>query len=657
MSTFGGSKAITENSALASKHPIASRKVIFSIVGICLWFGIVAGLGERLLYHIFPRPVGGNDLWYSALADLLLFSALSIPTVTLGLFGWRARLHQIAFFLCAAVFALVCLFVVWPPFGHRLGQMALLSGGALLVALVATGLFWRFPSPLTVLGKATLPVLVVYALIYIGGGAWWARHEENLKTAALRPGRNAPSVLLIIMDAVGANHLSTYKYSRDTSPHLTELASRSVVFEKAVAPSSWTLPSHASMLTGRLPTEHRAGEYEWRLDGRFPTLAEVFQKNGYRTAGFSGNALLFNRRVGLARGYIHFEDGSLLQRLLQTTLGERIQTRLARANIIDNLAGRQDAGEISQNALRWIRQGSGPFFVTINYFDAHEPLLPPAAYFHRFSRRQFPPKGQYNWPEDVQLSPAEVKDEVDAYDASIAYIDEQFSALMEQLKASGLLSNTIVVVTADHGQEFQEHGFMFHGKGLYWNLLHAPLLISWPGHVPSGERISTPVALQSLPATLLKMAGIIKYPFPGPSLTDLWTTPASAQTWPAPVSELAEMGASPRFPSYHGAMKSVVTMQWHYVQGGKAGQELYACCDGEQRDLASTAFGASIGSAFQQLLRRSEPVTSDALRAALRQRIQDGAAQQPGPVPVNNTEKLANRKRMNDQLHALGYVR
>lgn len=610
-----------------------------------------------MLYFLFPRTVGGNDLWYAAFADVLFFLALSVPTLVVGGFGWHAHLPKIAFFLCAALFALDCLFVLWPPFGHRLGQMALLSGGALLFALVATGLFWRFPSPLTALGKATFPVLMLYALIYLGGSAWWSSHQENVKTAALRPRPGAPNVLLIIMDAVGANHLSTYGYVLNTSPHLSNLASRGLLFEKAVTPSSWTLPSHASMLTGRLPTEHHAGEYEWRLDGRFPTLAEFFQKNGYRTAGFSGNALLFNRRVGLARGYIHFEDGSLLQRLLQTTLGERIQTRLARANIIDNLAGRQDAGEISRNALRWIRHGSRPFFVTINYFDAHEPLLPPTAYFHRFSSRQSPPKGQYNWPEDVQLSPTEVKDEVDAYDASIAYIDEQFSAFMNQMEASGLLRNTIVVVTSDHGQEFQEHGFMFHGKGLYWNLLHAPLLISWPGHVPGGERIPTPVALQSLPATLLSMAGIIKDPFPGPSLTNLWTRPASAQTWPAPVSELAEMGASPRFPSYYGAMKSVVTSQWHYVQGGKSGQELYACCDAEQRDLASTAFGASISSAFQQLLQRSEPVTPDGLRTALRQRLQYGAAKQPGPVPVNNKEKIAHRERMNDQLHALGYVR
>ena len=641
--------------AQADTQPTA-RKLVLSVLGTCLWFGIVAGLAERLLYRFFPGTSGGNDLWYDALADLLLFAGLAVPIIITGLFGWRRHLPQVTFFFCSALFALDCLFVIWPPFGHRLGQMALLSGGALAIAIIATALSLRFSSSLTVFKGMTLPVLLIYALAYVGGGAWWTHRQEKLESAALTARAGSPNVLLIIMDAVGANHLSTYSYARDTSPHLSEFAGRSLLFEKAVASSSWTLPSHASMLTGRLPTEHHAGEYDWRLDGRFPTLAEAFQRAGYRTAGFSGNTLLFNRRVGLARGYIHFEDGSLLERLLQTTLGQRIQTRLVRANIIDNLSGRQDAREISHDALRWLRRGSAPFFVTINYFDAHEPLLPPPAYFHRFSTLQSPLKGQYNGPEDVHLSPSEVKDEVDAYDATIAYIDEQLSDFLQQLEAAGLLQNTIVIVTSDHGQEFQEHGFMFHGKGLYWNLLHVPLIISWPGHLPGGEHISTPVALQSLPATLQAMAGITSDPFPGPSLADLWTSPADAQNWPAPVSELAEMGASPRFPSYYGAMKSVVTPQWHYVQGGKSGQELYACCDEEQRDLVATALGGGVGSAFRQLLQESPPVTSERLQAALRQRILQSGLKQPPETTATAKQKSTNRQRMNDQLHALGYV-
>lgn len=626
---------------------------LLAVVATCLWFGLGAALAERLLYRFFPGTSGGNDLWYDALADLLLFSALAVPILIVALLGWRRHLLKITFFFASALFALDCLFVIWPPFGHRLVQMVLLSGGALAIAGLATALFLCFPSPAAWFGKATLPLLLVYGLTCLGGGAWWASHQEKVKTAALHPRAGSPDVLLIIMDAVGANHLSTYGYARDTSPHLSEFASHCLFFEKAVAPSSWTLPSHASMLTGRLPTEHHAGEYDWRLDGRFPTLAEEFQKNGYRTAAFSGNTLLFNRRVGFGRGYIHFEDGSLLERLLQTTLGQRIQSRLVRSNIIDDLAGRQDARQISQDALRWMRHGSTPFFVTINYFDAHEPLLPPPSYFHRFSARQSPLRAQYSWPGDVQLSASEIKDEVDAYDASIAYIDDQIAVLMQRLEAAGLLKNTIVVITSDHGQEFQEHGFMFHGRGLYWDLLHAPLLISWPGHLPNGARIPTPVALQSLPATLLRMAGIAPDPFPGPSLTDLWTAPGLAQNWPAPISQLAEMGASPRFPSYYGAMESVVTPQWHYVLGGKRGQELYACCDDEQRDLATTAMGAAVTPVFRQLLKEDRPLTADAFRTALRERLL-----RPGTGPADElpVKKASNRERMNRQLRALGYA-
>ena len=636
--------------------PRANRGAILSVLGTCLWFGILAGLAERLLYHFFPGTTAGNDLWYDSLADLLLFTGLVVPLLIAGLIGWRRHLAKIAFFFCSGLLALDCLFIVWPPFGHRLGQMAWLSGGALAIAVLASGLFLRFHPRLTAFGRISLPVLLIYALLYLGGSAWWAAHEENVHIAALHSREGSPNVLLIIMDAVGANHLSTYGYGRNTSPYLSEFAARGVLFEKAVAPSSWTLPSHASMLTGRLPTEHHAGEYDWRLDGRFPTLAEAFQHAGYRTAGFSGNTFLFNRRVGLARGYMHFEDGSLLERLLETTLGERIQTRLARANILRDHAGRQDAREISQDALRWMRRGSRPFFVTINYFDAHEPLFPPPGYFHRFSSLPSPPPGQYNWPEDVQLPPAQLTAEVDAYDASIAFIDAQLSAFMEQLEAAGLLNNTIVVITSDHGQEFQEHGFLFHGKGLYWDLLHAPLIISWPGHIPAGGRISTPVALQSLPATLMTVAGVAADPFPGPSLAPLWGTNAPAQAWPAPVSELAEMGSSPRFPSYYGAMKSVVTPQWHYVEGGKSGQELYACCGEEQRDLAATPLGSSISSAFRQVLQKPGPVTAEDLQAALRQRVLQTAMGQPAQASNTAPRKVSNRQRMNDQLHALGYV-
>jgi hypothetical protein len=152
------------------------------------------------------------------------------------------------------------------------------------------------------------------------------------------------------------------------------------------------------------------------------------------------------------------------------------------------------------------------------------------------------------------------------------------------------------------------------------------------------------------------MAGAGTKPFPGPSLADLWTTSAAAQSWPAPVSELAEMGVPP-FPSYYGPMTSVVTPQWHYVKGGKSGQELYPCCNDEPRDLASTPLGASLSIVFQQMLRGNGPITPELLRSELRERLQQRSLKGGVPALPSGQQNSANRQRMNDQLHALGYVR
>ena len=229
------------------------------------------------------------------------------------------------------------------------------------------------------------------------------------------------------------------------------------------------------------------------------------------------------------------------------------------------------------------------------------------------------------------------------------------SVFLKQLEAEGWLKNTIVVVTSDHGSEFQEHDFMFHGKALYWNLLHAPLVINWPGHLPAGKRISAPLPLQSLAATLLKMAEIPNPSLPGQPLTDFWTNPVPPQDWPVPISELAAMGP-PLFPSHYGAMKSVVTPEWHYVLGGKSGHELYTCCDDEQRNLATTTRGSLVASSFRQLLKDKRAFTSAGLRAALEQVAQTPVTQKSHRQPANELQNGSNNERMDELLRALGYV-
>jgi arylsulfatase A-like enzyme len=346
---------------------------------------------------------------------------------------------------------------------------------------------------------------------------------------------------------------------------------------------------------------------------------------------------------------MHFEDGSWLHKLSEANLGARIHNLLARMHLLHDVLGRQDAQAITSHALRWIDSGSQPFFITMNLFDVHEPFMPPPEYFHRFSQRT-KPLDQFYWPQDVQLSPQQIQDEIDAYDGCIAYTDDQIAAFMGQLRRRGVLDHTIVIVTSDHGEEFQEHGFMFHSKGLYWELIHAPLILYAPGNaaVPPAARIVTPVALQSLPATMLHLARASVNRFPGPSLDPLWSARSPAN-WPYPVSELASFGTSPLFPSYFGPLKSIVTAKWHYIEGGKFGEELYPCCGNEVSNQAASAGGKLMAQDLRQILGSTESPRVGIAASAIQQNV-------PARPVLNPKQLAADRQKMNDQLRALGYT-
>jgi arylsulfatase A-like enzyme len=153
-------------------------------------------------------------------------------------------------------------------------------------------------------------------------------------------------------------------------------------------------------------------------------------------------------------------------------------------------------------------------------------------------------------------------------------VDAQVGVLLEQLKQRGMDQNTMIVILSDHGESFGEHGLFQHLNALYWEAIHVPFIIYWPGHVPAGLRVDRPVSITSLPASLLDLAGMDPGLFPNPSLVKLWENPTIE--WPDPVAELAQIPWSPtQNPSAHGAMKSVITKQWHYIVHEKFGAEIY----------------------------------------------------------------------------------
>src|SRR5579864_6671818 len=177
--------------------------------GLCLWFGAFCGLAERVCYHFSPAPLGVDDLWWAALADLIFFSLLAVLFFALCLLMRRVRFELVAFFVCAALLMAECISIASPAPGHAArGSIA-----ALISATVLTFVFSLVRRPVTWFGAVTLPVLALYLLIYLAAAPTQRKESESAHASA-QPG--APNVLLIIVDTLEADHLSTYGYARLT---------------------------------------------------------------------------------------------------------------------------------------------------------------------------------------------------------------------------------------------------------------------------------------------------------------------------------------------------------------------------------------------------------------------------------------------------------
>src|SRR6185437_5209514 len=426
--------------------PPKFRPPLFSIgdfLLISLWWGVLTGLGEGYL----PNTYIWRDLMRAGVEiEPLLF--LGAALVLIALKRRRALNHldlTQATFLFSGLTLFACL--SRSPFASPviIGLLTTITAASLLAFL------WLLRGPFLVRWqKRTLPVLLLLALWCIVGFPLKQRiHErralEKLPTAAA----GAPNVLVVVVDTLRADHLSTYGYARPTSPHLTQLAAQGTLFENAIAPSSWTLPVHASLLTGLYPHEHHVDNSGAVMGWDNPVLAAEFRARGYRTAAFSANTLLFCRRRGFGRGFIHFEDDfqSLGSSFAQTFYGDLIKHLLFQLQWKRDLFGRRRAEQINQHALRWIDGGHGPFFVFLNYMDVHDPYRPPEPYLHRYTKmRDAGSRASEHWEWFEHLTPQQRQGVGDAYDGAINYVDDQLQELMQHLRQRGLDRATLVVI-------------------------------------------------------------------------------------------------------------------------------------------------------------------------------------------------------------------
>jgi len=322
---------------------------------------------------------------------------------------------------------------------------------------------------------------------------------------------------------------------------------------------------------------------------------------------------------GLERGFRDYEDYvvSLGQMAADSSLIKIVATNYRRRRLLENdeHLNRKAAERINDQALRWLaREGGRPFFIFLNYFDAHAPYLPPRPFDTRFGpgRRwgKYSPLYHWLWDPSVgdrDLTAEEVREETDAYDGTLAYLDQQVGVLLEELPRRGFLENTLVVITSDHGEEFGEHRVFEHGQSLYLPSLHVPLLVVMPGRVPAGKRIAAAVTLRDLPATAVDLLGGGKEsPFPGRSLARYWAGSSDEGQDKEPlVAEVSRTRWQRRwFPASKGDMKSLVHRGMHYIRNGDGVEELYdvARDPWERHDLARSDEGREMLSEFRATL-------------------------------------------------------
>jgi arylsulfatase A-like enzyme len=347
--------------------------------------------------------------------------------------------------------------------------------------------------------------------------AWLACAIAAVCTACSAAPR--PNVVLITLDTTRADHLSAYGHRRHTSPRIDALATEATLYLNARSTSSWTLPAHASIFTGKFPTSHGARydpegplDLDSGIDNRShirargvspheETLARRLARAGYATAGFAGGPWLL-RVFGLAAGFEHWDDDGILN----------VRGRKAE-DLLRAVTGWLDAREAKADAR--------PFFLFVNFFDPHFPYDPPLPWAREF----LPARVEIDKLDRVQWDAL--------YDAEIRYADDHVGLLLDSLRERGVYDDTLVIVTADHGEMLGEHGDWGHNGILFEPLVRVPLLVKPPG--PARARVDErPIQLHALYHLVLETAGI------EPSAPPAEAEPVLAEVWHPPHPGIGE---------------------------------------------------------------------------------------------------------------------
>ncbi len=362
---------------------------------------------------------------------------------------------------------------------------------------------------------------LVLAVLVVGAVAFWQAMS----------GRRPPNVILITIDTLRADHLGAYGYPRPTSPSFDAFARDGILFRRAFSQAPETNPSLSSLMTSRYPHETKVLRNFHLLSAEVSTLAEILRDKGWRTAAIVSNYSL-RRGSGLEQGFDAYDD------------------RMEDPNGTTGIAAVQrTATHTTAAATAWLRQDRAQrFFLWVHYMDPHAPYAPPTPYDTMFTDS---PLGEHKALPLLTLGDfmrgrnlggipynARLKDHVDLqyyvaeYDGEIRFLDDSLGELLREIGSLGLLDNSLVIITADHGEGMGEHDFFFnHTEFVFTGSIHVPLVIRLPASVVRGRQVEVPVGLIDVFPTVLAVLGIEAPPgTKGHSLLDPQPRPVLSAT-------------------------------------------------------------------------------------------------------------------------------
>jgi arylsulfatase A-like enzyme len=443
--------------------------------------------------------------------------------------------------------------------------------------------------------------------------------EENQNVVIM-----SPNVLLIIVDTLGAKHMDVYEPGINSTPNILELAKKSAVFERAYASSPWTKPSITSIFTGLNPSSHGVTKLRSKVSSELKTLAETLKDNGYVTFGVVSHTFL-NDDIGFAQGFDSYKQ-----------VNSKNDTHTA----ITSKHVSEEAASFIENHKKVA--SDKPFFLTTHYFDPHFVYQ-----HHKEFDRTSTLKSTVKIPNSVsklrkihsKLKQQDIDYLKALYLEEVAFTDAQIGMLLNKIQSLGYLDNTIIIFTADHGEEFMEHGWLGHIRTLYEQVVHIPLLIYSPKH-KVGLKNNTPVSqIDVLPTILDLTSSSSTNKYDGTSLVPLLNKEGAQITRRKLVSEV-EFFSQNR--DYNANMVAVIEDSYKLIWNRENDKkELYNISkdNNEKNNLFTTESGIA-----EQLLNYAKQLSK-----------KEEALQDSGKDVVDETEDQESPEEL-EKLKSLGYL-